>query len=249
MNNSQTIEKMSQMRLLGMKQAFEISLKDNKMQDFTTDEMIAYLIEAEYSDREHKKLDRSIKSARFRYQVCLQEIDLNTNRNLDKNQFLRLSDCSFIKRSENMLITGPTGVGKSYLASALGHQACVLGYKVLYFNVSKLFTKLKASRADQSYASEINKIEKYDLLILDDFGIHPMDNQAKLALLEIIEDRYGKRSTIITSQIPISNWFEIIEEKTIADAILDRIVHQSIRIELKGESLRKIKSENKNQKN
>jgi len=140
---------------------------------------------------------------------------------------------------QDIIISGSTGVGKSFLASALGHQCCQYGYKVLYNNCSKLFDRLKMAKADGSYIKEINKIEKLDLLILDDFGMKPMDNNQRLILLEIFEDRHGKKSTIITSQVPVNKWHDVIGEPTIADAILDRLVHSSYRIELEGESMRK----------
>jgi DNA replication protein DnaC len=158
---------------------------------------------------------------------------------LEKNQILRFAECKFINNGENILITGSTGIGKSYLASALGNQACTLGYKVYYSNATKLFSKLKMTKADGSYIREISRIEKQDLLILDDFGIQPLDNQSRSALMEIIEDRHGKRSTIITSQLPVKEWYDVIGEKTVSDAILDRLVHDAHRIELIGESLRR----------
>ncbi len=155
----------------------------------------------------------------------------------------RLADCTFIENKQNIIISGSTGVGKSYVASALGHQACINGYKVIYANTAKLIGKLKMAKADGSYVRELIKIEKQDLLLLDDFGIQPLDAQGRASLMEIIEDRHGKSSTIITSQVPVKQWHEIIGEKTIADAILDRIVHDAQRIELKGESMRKRKTD------
>lgn len=244
MSNNATIEKMKQMKFFGMQKAFELSMETSSTKDFTTDELIAYLIEAEYDDRQTRKMKRLIQSARFRYAAEIEQIHYSQSRGLDKNQLLRLTTGNYIQRKENIIITGSTGVGKSYIASALGHQACIFGYKVLYYNTSKLFSMLKMSKADDSYLKHINRIEKQDLLILDDFGLHPLDEQSKLALLEIIEDRHGKRSTIITSQIPVKKWYELLDNRTIADAILDRIVHTAHRIELKGESMRKIYKNN-----
>ncbi len=152
---------------------------------------------------------------------------------------LRLNDCSFIKNKENILITGPTGTGKSFIASALGHQACMMGYKTMYFNIQKLFAQLKAAMADGSYFKLIAKIEKQHLLILDDFGLQPMDNHNRQALMEIIEDRHTKHTTIIASQLPVNKWHRSIGESAIADAVLDRLVHAAHRIELNGESMRK----------
>lgn len=140
------------------------------------------------------------------------------------------------------MITGSTGVGKSFVASALGHQACSLGYKVMYSHSTKLFAKLKLAKADGTYLKELSKMEKQDLLLIDDFGIQPLDAQSRTSLMEIIEDRHGKSSTMFTSQVPIGMWHEVIGEQTIADAILDRIVHDSHRLEMKGESMRKRKS-------
>jgi len=173
--------------------------------------------------------------------ASVEEVDFTALRGLDKNQFLRLAEGSFVQKRENLLITGATGVGKSYLASALGHQACLLGYRTLYCNTQKLFSRLKMLKADGSYGREINKIERADLVILDDFGMQPLDNGSRMIFLEIIEDRHGRRSTVIGSQLPVSKWYEVIGDSTIADAILDRMVHTAHRIELKGESMRKTK--------
>jgi len=196
-------------------------------------------VEAEWDDRQNRRIDRSIFYARFRYKASVENIHYHADRSIDRNQIMRLADCSFIGRYENLLITGSTGIGKSYVASAIGHQACIMGYRVLYASTPKLFAKLKMAKADGSYIKEIAKVERQQLLILDDFGIQPFDAQSRAALMEIIEDRHGKTSLIITSQLPVSKWYEVIGEKTIADAILDRIVHDAHRIELKGESMRK----------
>ena len=239
MNNNATLEKMRQLRLKGMAAAFQAAIETRSHHDITPDDLVSYLIEAEYSDRNNRKIGRSLETAHFRYKASIEEIDFHCIRNLDKNNFLRLADLSFIENRENIIITGKTGVGKSYLASALGHKACMQGYKVMYFNAGKLFGRLKMSGADNSYTKEIRKIEQQDLIILDDFGLQPLDGPSRLYLLEILEDRHGRHSTIITSQLPVANWYEIIEDATIADAILDRVVHTSHRIELNGESLRK----------
>ena len=196
-------------------------------------------------DRQNRSIEQKIKNARFRYKAAIEDLYYNNERNVDKNQIMRLAECTFIDNHENVLITGSTGIGKSYIASALGHHACSLGYKSLYHNVPKLFAKLKMAKADGSYLKEIARIERQDLLILDDFGIQPFDAQSRAALMEIIEDRHGKTSLIITSQVPVSKWHEVIGEKTIADAILDRIIHDAHRLELKGESLRKKRASNK----
>jgi len=232
-------QKMNQMKLYGMQQAYHTLLDRNQHHTLTNDEIVNLLIQAEWEERENRKINRFLKGAHFRYQASIEEIDFTKNRNMDKTFLLRLADCSFIKRREDILITGPTGVGKSYMASAIGHQACQNGYKVLYFNSQKLFARLKMSKADGSYYKEINKIEKQDLLILDDFGLQPLDNYNRSTLMEIIEDRHGRKSTMISSQLPVCDWYEVIGESTIADAILDRLAHKAHRMELKGESMRK----------
>jgi DNA replication protein DnaC len=202
---------------------------------------VAHLIEAEWENRHNRSIDRQLKNARFRYKAAIEDVFYHTDRNMDRNQLMRLAECEFIHKRENILITGSTGTGKSYLASALGHQACLSGFKVLYYNTSKLFSQLKMAKGDGSYIKEINRIERHHLLILDDFGIQTLDAQNRAALMEIIGDRHDKGSVIVTSQVPIANWYEVIGETTVADAIMDRIIHSAHRIELKGESLRKQK--------
>lgn len=247
--NQTTLTKMKQMKFYGMHGAFKTAIETGKTDHYTLDQFIAQLIESEWDDRHNRKIDRSLKNARFRYKATIENMIYDQHRTIDRNNILRLASCDFIDKRENILITGSTGVGKSYLASALGHQACTEGYRVIYFNTAKLFAKLKMSKADGSYMKEIAKIERQHLIILDDFGLQPLDNQSRIALLEIIEDRNNRGSVIITSQLPVESWYDIIGEKTVADAVLDRLVHQSHRIELKGESMRKkrskITSENK----
>lgn len=248
MSTQATINKMKEMRLLGMYRSFESMLQSSGQQNLTTDEVVAMLVEAEWMDRINRRINRYLKAARFRYPATLEEVDYQASRNLDKNQLLRLSDCSFLDRKEAILITGPTRVGKSYLASALGHQACMQGYRVLYFNTNKFFTKLNRLKADATYDKEIRRIARHDLLILDDFGLKPLDQNSRYALLEIIEDRHNYKSTIFTSQLPLNQWHEVIGDQTVADAILDRIAHNAHRIDLNGESMRKKHAKNdKNQ--
>jgi DNA replication protein DnaC len=239
MNTNATIEKMQKMRLVGMKRAYESSFETRNQDVFTNDEFIAWLIESEDNQRNNSRTERLIKNARFHYQASIEEINYTNDRELDRNLLTRLSDCSFLDRHENIIITGCTGTGKSFLATALGYQSCVKGYKVMYYNLGKLFSKLMIAKADGSYMRELNKIENCDLLIIDDFGLQTINNEKQLILMDLIEDRHHKKSTIFCSQLPVKNWYDLIEEKTIADAILDRIIHSSIRFELKGESMRK----------
>jgi len=247
--NDTTLFKMKQMKLYGMHNAFLGAIETGKMDGYTQDELLAMLIESEYDDRHTRRIERGIKNARFRYKASVENIIYDQLRNIDKNTIIRYAAGGYIKKGESLLITGSTGVGKSYIASALGYQACIEGYRVVYYNIAKLLARLKMAKADGSYLKELAKIERQHLLILDDFGLQPMDNQNRLNLLEIIEDRHGKGSIIITSQLPVSEWHSVIGEKTVADAILDRIVHQSHRIELQGESMRKKREKPSNETN
>lgn len=239
MNNNQTIEKLKQMRLGAMAQLHLQHIKDNRIENITADEYLALLTDHQWEERQNRKIDRLLKQAGFKQQANLAEVNYTQHRNLDKNMFTRLGTLDFITRKENIIITGASGVGKSYLAQALGHQGCMMEYKTIYSNTARLFKKLKLSKVDGTYLKELGKLLKADLLILDDFGLQSFDNHARETLMDIIDDRYNKASTIISSQIPVSAWYDIIGEGTIADAILDRIVNSSHRIDLKGESLRK----------
>ncbi|WP_018616397.1 ATP-binding protein, partial [Segetibacter koreensis] len=200
--NTNTLDKMRKMKFFDMFHAFKSSLETGQTIDYTADELLAHLVDAEWDDRQNRRIERQLLNARFRYKASIEDLYYHANRNIDRNQMMRLAECNFINRNENLLITGSTGIGKSYIASALGHQACMLGYRVLYANTPKLFAKLKMAKADASYIKEITKIERQHLLILDDFGIQPFDAQSRQSLMEIIEDRHGKSSMIITSQLP-----------------------------------------------
>lgn len=237
--NRETLEKMQQMRLQGMYYAFKTSLETLRMESMTIDQFVSWLVSSEWDDRRNRAVERAIKSASFPYKANVEEIDFSIERGMGRNQILRLAELGFIKEHKDLFITGSTGTGKSYLATALGYQACQKGFKVLYASTARLMGQLKSAKAKGTILLELKKIERIDMLILDDFGIQPFDVQARGLLLDIIEDRHGKKSTIITSQIPVRDWYDIIGEKTIADAVLDRIVHQAIRVELKGDSLRK----------
>lgn len=239
MTQSTALNQMSKMKFHGMMEAYKTILDSNRHHDLDPGELIDHLLQAEWEERENSKISRLFRTAKFRYSATVEELEFSQTRGLDKMQILRLADMSFIKRKENVLITGATGSGKSYIASALGNQACMQGFRTQYYNTAKLFPKLKMLKADGSYIKEIGRIEKQDLLILDDFGIQQLDEMGRMALLEIIEDRHGRASTIVVSQLPVTKWFETIGDSTIADAILDRLVHTAHRIELKGESMRK----------
>ena len=188
-------------------------LKLVKTDHYTIDQFMAMLIQSEWDDRNNRKTDRMVKNARFHYNASVEDIIYDDSRNINRNSIIRLADCEYIKQNENLLITGSTGVGKSYIATALGYQACIEGYRVMYYNTTKLFAKLKMAKADGSYLKEMAKLERQHLIILDDFGLQPLDNQNRLILMELIEDRNCKGSVMVTSQIPVKGWYNLIGEK------------------------------------
>jgi DNA replication protein DnaC len=214
-------------------------VQDNLYSDYTLDQYLGLLADEETDLRQSRKVKRLLKQANFSDLSAMENIDYLTQRQLDKNQFTNLLSLKFIRSNENIILSGPTGMGKSYLAQVIGVQACKNSCKVRYAQTSKLLNQLKLSKLDGSYLKELKKIESLDLLILDDFGLQSMDTLMREALLNIVQDRHGKKSTIIVSQIPVKKWYDLIGEATIADAILDRLVHSSHRIDLKGESYRK----------
>ncbi len=237
--NEITLTRMNLMKLYGMHGAFKTAIETGKTDDYTLDQFVSMITDAEWDDRNNRRIQRLIKNARFHYKASVENIIYDKSRNIDQLKILRLAECEYLDKYENVLLTGSTGVGKSYIATALGYQACIQGYRAMYFNTTKLFSMLKIAKADGSYLRTLAKMERQNLIILDDFGLQPLDSQNRIALLEILEDRHNKGSIIVTSQIPVKGWYEIIGEKTIADAILDRLVHQSHRIELEGESMRR----------
>jgi DNA replication protein DnaC len=245
MNITETMTKMKDLRLSGMRRAFE-DLRSNRSADsLSHDELVSHLVDAEWDDRYNRKISRLLEGAGFRYKASIEEIDYTKSRKLDRNTILALGRCDWIEKGDNIFITGATGAGKSYLACALGHHACMNRYKVRYLNCMKIFPQLKYARVDGSYFKEMKNLQKHDLLILDDFGLKPFDADTRLILLELLEDRYGSKSTIISSQIPVTLWFDIIGDKTIADAVCDRFIHNAERIDLQGEvSMRQVKKNN-----
>jgi len=238
-NTDQTLEKLRQLKLLGMAQTYETTLGLPAHEVPSAHELMARLVEAEQLSRTQQRTQLYLKLSNLRYDAVLEQVQCSAQRNLTRDQILALADCSFIQRAENILITGPTGCGKSYLACALGRQACTLGYKTLYLGMNRFAEKLNLSRIEGSYIKLLNHIEKQPLIIIDDFGLTPLEDQVRIALLQVLEDRYGKRSTIITSQLPVNRWHQYINEPTLADAIMDRLSGSAHRFEIKGESLRK----------
>jgi DNA replication protein DnaC len=230
---------LSQLRLHGMSRSWQALLETRRQHELTFSEGLEILLQAEQQERTNNRFERLRKNARFRYQASIEELKMDASRGLDKALVSTLATGEYLDKGESVLVTGSTGCGKSFLVSALGHQACAQGHKVAYFNVQKLLLKTKISRIEGTIMKFFEFISKTDLLILDDFGLTHLEQQQQLDLMEMIEDRHGTSSTIIASQLPVSSWYDVIGEETIADAILDRLVHTSYRVELKGESLRK----------
>lgn len=232
-------QQMRSLRLIGMAQAWKELELNRQLSDLSINDGLTLLLQAELREKTSKRFDRLIKNAHFRYQASMDEIICSAARNLDKSLIEELSTINYIAKGVPILICGASGSGKSFLASALGHQACYLGKKVAYYNTQKLIAKLRISRVDGTYFNFMEKTAKTDVLILDDFGLMPLQGQELIDMMEIIEDRHGLKSTIIASQIPFAKWYEVMGEATIADAILDRLIHTAYKIELKGENLRK----------
>ena len=220
------------LRLHGMKRSYEALVESRKHHQLSLPEGLEILLQAEIEDKKNRKFDRLRKNAKFRYQASLDEVLIKDSRGLSKSLMAQLATGEYIRKGEAVLITGATGCGKSFIASALGHQACLLGFRVAYFNIQKLLTKIKIARAEGTHVKLFKNISRTDLLILDDFGLSTLSHQQRLDLMEIIEDRHSSKATIISSQLPVENWYETIGENTIADAIMDRLVHTSHRIKL-----------------
>jgi DNA replication protein DnaC len=242
MNTTETLSQMLDLRLHGMHHSYRSQLELPMDQQLDAHELIAQLLQSEQLHRAQEKTSYYLKLAKLRLPATAEQIECSAARNLTKQQLALLIEGRYLQQGENLLITGATGCGKSYLACALGHQACIQGYKTTYLNMNRLIEKVMLSKLDGSYIKLLNHLEKQTLIILDDFGLQPLTQEIRLTLLQLLEDRYGKKSIIITSQLPVAKWYEYINDPTLADAILDRLTANAQRIELKGESLRRKKS-------
>ena len=241
MNTTQTLQQMQQLRLQGMYQAYRSQLELPMDQQLEGHDLVAHLVQSEQLNRSNEKTAYYLKLAKLRLPATAEQIECSPARNFTKQQLATLMEGRYLQQGENLLITGATGCGKSYLACALGHQACMQEYKTTYFNMNRLIEKVTLSKLDGSYIKLLNHLERQTLIILDDFGLQNLGQEMRLTLLQLLEDRYGKKSIIITSQLPVAKWYEYINDPTLADAILDRLTANAHRIELKGESLRRKK--------
>lgn len=241
-----TLEKLRTLRLTGMADAFQEQLAQ-PLPDLDFESRLGILIEREWYLRENRKLGRRLQQAKFKQAACIEDINYKHPRGLNKASVLDLARGQWINQHLNLLITGPTGCGKTYLACAFAHKACLTGFTSRYYRLPRLWHELKVAKADGTYNNWLSAIAKVDVLILDDWGVVSPDVDQRRDLLEIIDDRYQQRSTIITSQLPTTHWHEYLNDATLADAILDRLLHNSIRIELKGDSIRKEKKSLQNE--
>jgi len=238
----QTLEKLDSMRLLGMAAFLRTWLGDPKQRDISPIDLVGLLADSEWIGRENKRLAQRLKNARLKLPACIEDIDYAHARGLVKSTIQELQTSGWIQQKQNVVLTGPTGVGKSYLACALGQKACRDGHTVIYRRVSRLFDELTQSRADGTLPLLLRRLAKANVLILDDFGLEVLGPAERKGLLEVLEDRYGVSSTVVTSQLAPDAWHPVIGDPTLADAILDRLVHNAHRLVLKGDSIRRVRS-------
>jgi DNA replication protein DnaC len=237
-----TLEKLNTLRFTGMAAALDEQMQMNSLADMSFEERLGLLLDREITARETRRLQTRLRAAKLRQDGCIEDIDFRHPRGLDKSLVLRLAGCDWIRERNNLIITGPTGVGKTYLACAFAQKACREGLNTLYLRTTKLFEDLALAKGDGRYLKLLKAFAKADLLVLDDYGLVQLGREQRHDLLEILEDRHGLKSTLVTSQLPVDHWHEQIGDPTVADAILDRLVHTAHKIQLKGESMRKKKA-------
>jgi len=233
------LEKLSALRLGGMLTGFKEQMENKEFKSLSFEERLGLLVDREMTVRENKKLANRLRTAKLRLNACVEDLDFKQPRGLDKGQVMSLASCRWISDHDNCLIVGPTGVGKSYLACAIGQKACREGYRVLYLRFPRLFEELAISRVDGKYLKLLSNLAKSDLLILDDWASMPLVDEQRRALFEILEDRYDRKSTLVAAQIPVEKWHDALGNPTLSDAILDRLVHNAHKIIMNGESMRK----------
>jgi len=237
-----TLEKLRTLRFTGMADGLDEQMQMDSLDDMGFEERLGVLLDREIAVRETRRMKTRLRKAKLRQESCIEDIDFRHPRGLDKSLVMRLAGCEWIKDHNNLIITGPTGVGKTYLACAFANKACREGFTTLYLRVTKLFKDLSLAKGDGRYLKLLSSFAKADLLVLDDYGLEQLSREQRHDLLEILEDRHGLKSTLITSQLPVDHWHEQIGDPTLADAILDRLVHSAHKVKLKGESMRKKKA-------
>lgn len=237
-----TLEKLHALRLTGMARGLEEQLQMTGLEELGFAERLGLLVDREMTERESRRLKDRLAKARLRQAASVEDVDLRTPRGLDRPLFVSLCSCQWVTQHLNVLITGPTGAGKSFLACALAQKACREGFTALYQRLPRLLPELALAKADGRYSKVLAGLARVDVLVLDDWGLHPLTDAHRRDLLEILEDRYGNRSTVVTSQLPVSSWHQAIGDATLADAVLDRLVHNAYELKLKGDSMRKNKA-------
>lgn len=243
MTTETILNQLHSLKMMGMAKAFNEQLEAPPMQDLSFNERFAMLIHREILHRDNRRVANLLRQAKLRQQACIEQVDYQHPRGLNKSQFIAIAGCDFIQKKHNLIITGLTGCGKSYLACVIGNQACRLGYSVQYLRIPRFLEELTIAHADGSYGRLLSQLAKRDLVILDDFGMAPALTPPQYRdFFNLIDDRHQLKSTLITSQLPVKHWHDYIAEPTTADAILDRLLHHAHRIELKGPSMRKNKS-------
>jgi DNA replication protein DnaC len=234
-----TLEKLQALRLTGMLKGLEEQLQMSGLEELGFAERLGLLVDRELTERENRRLKDRLAKARLRQAAAVEDVDLRMPRGLDRSLFLSLCSCQWVSQHLNVLITGPTGAGKSFLACALAQKACREGFTAAYHRVPRLLSELGTAKADGRYSKLLVNLARIEVLVLDDWGMHPLGDAQRRDLLEIMEDRYGCRSTVVTSQLPVDTWHDAIGDATLADALLDRLVHNAYQLKLKGESRRK----------
>jgi DNA replication protein DnaC len=237
------MDKLQQLKFKGMFHALEEQLQQTDMSELSFEERLSLLLDREITERENRRLTSRLKKATLKQSACMEDIDFRHPRGLNRSEFLSFASCQWVKAHQNILLVGPSGVGKTYLACALAHKACLEGWTTKYVRLSRLMQQLAIARGDGQYMKLLDQLAKFDVLILDDWGLNPFSAEQRRDLLEILEDRHQLKSTLITSQLPVACWHEYIGDPTLADAILDRLVHNAHKLELIGESLRKKQAE------